>query len=872
MSLKDCLTKLDGVLSDFDTDEVVQAAAEYRRRGMPQQEAEIRAVQDHLDHLAREQERIAGLVLESYARDVPPPKETKAKPEVSANVVVTEDAAERARALLRSKLGNLNSGLDPEVVQAGISLAVYHMERGARTFAAYAKAMVADMGDLVKPYLKSWYMAAKFDPLTPEGVKADMSGAGEVESADVETILTAEEPTDVRNPPENPESDPRLGADADGVVSPPVQPDGQDADPDAGGAGGRTRTGGRSGGRGARVSNGGATARGKRSDQPVHSGDGQFGAPDSTAGSDVAGGSPADSGAGSADVGQGSFDLGGAVAATRPNTSLAEKRAAQRAAESIEVKPGDPENIAATLPFLLPSQHEDVAFAERRFVKPEGYGVLFTNGTGTGKTYLGLGVIKRMVKQGKGNILIVVPSQKLIHDWVSSGENLGLKLNPLADTKSSGRGVTITTYANFGRNQTLADRMWDAVVMDEAHELMQNEAGDGTAKLRALRAISMHPDGIDDRARMVHRVLYQKMLATQDALKRTKTTDDMTDQVYQATRREQERLSAELERLRADWKNALLREGSIVTSNQGAPRTRAMFLSATPFAREKNIQWAEGYLFEFQKGQVRIGNSNQGGYELFMVQHFGYRIDHHRLTEPDANVDRNLMQRQFNTWLRSEGALSARTLSVESDYDRKFVLIDSQVGSKIDEGMEWLREHDGQKFRPIADSIAKNFDFLARSRLLEALKAREAVDYIKAQHALGRKVVVFYDYNEGGSFQVFRYGGSKQVALTFTKDKEGRYYYNGVISDNSDQESTIEKRPDGTWAGKITTKDLADEFARLRPDLVALDTAAPSPLQTLRAAFPQAKEYNGLINPKKRTEYVNQFNMDELPDSNLILA
>jgi hypothetical protein len=39
----------------------------------------------------------------------------------------------------------------------GITLAGYHIEKGARTFAAYAKAMIDDLGESVKPYLKSWY-------------------------------------------------------------------------------------------------------------------------------------------------------------------------------------------------------------------------------------------------------------------------------------------------------------------------------------------------------------------------------------------------------------------------------------------------------------------------------------------------------------------------------------------------------------------------------------------------------------------------------------------------------------------------------------------------------------------------------------------
>ena len=44
--------------------------------------------------------------------------------------------------------------------------------------------------------------------------------------------------------------------------------------------------------------------------------------------------------------------------------------------------------------------------AEARFALPDGYGMLFTNGTGTGKTFTGLELfIKRFVNNGKTNIL-----------------------------------------------------------------------------------------------------------------------------------------------------------------------------------------------------------------------------------------------------------------------------------------------------------------------------------------------------------------------------------------------------------------------------------------------------------------------------------
>lgn len=110
--------------------------------------------------------------------------EQEAEPAVSANTIFTEDAAAKARARLKSKLGRLNSGIDPEMMMDGITLAGYHIEKGARTFAAYARAMIEDLGDGVKPYLKSWYMGVKYDP---RAASFDgMDGAAAVEAAGAE--------------------------------------------------------------------------------------------------------------------------------------------------------------------------------------------------------------------------------------------------------------------------------------------------------------------------------------------------------------------------------------------------------------------------------------------------------------------------------------------------------------------------------------------------------------------------------------------------------------------------------------------------------------------------------------------------------------
>lgn len=111
-------------------------------------------------------------------------------PTPSANTVFTKDAADAARARLKAKLGRLQSGLDPETMMDGITLAGYHVEKGARTFAAYARAMVDDLGDAVKPYLQSWYMAVRADPRAGS-FRTGMDKASAVEDLDMDQMLAA---------------------------------------------------------------------------------------------------------------------------------------------------------------------------------------------------------------------------------------------------------------------------------------------------------------------------------------------------------------------------------------------------------------------------------------------------------------------------------------------------------------------------------------------------------------------------------------------------------------------------------------------------------------------------------------------------------
>ena len=57
--------------------------------------------------------------------------------------------------------------------------------------------------------------------------------------------------------------------------------------------------------------------------------------------------------------------------------------------------------------------------------------------------------------------------------------------------------------------------------------------------------------------------------------------------------------------------------------------------------------------------------------------------------------------------------------------------------------------------RDVRKVIADKFDYQSRRYLLEAIKAQEVIPHIREHMAMGRKVVVFHDYNQGGGFNPF---------------------------------------------------------------------------------------------------------------------
>lgn len=943
LDLKNRMSRLSGSLSKLASSHMAllkkhkRATIESVQQARQNLVREISSLEEQLKFPATNEERPA---------EAAPPASYGEK-----NTIFTKDKADRARETLRKKLSQLNAGLDPELIQAGIDLAGYHIEAGARSFTDYSKRMIADLGDAISPYLKSFYLAVRNYPgfdnagMDSEAQVEKQAGAKEKPSGLfisekqitnpaknivkllnglglMEKVFQGEDfHTKLENDPYIPlvierhndgkNGDPRLyfthyveqNGDQvlDGEMVWRVSPQGmlvldETAVPNALLGGEFRLTGKKSDNRyaamfaknlldqgwakvkentalpkpatGDKITNEinptktGGEAGVERSDADLERNSGNAKAANSVGEEDLSDDgrgdnqgvrqgsrlsedeefepgrdpvlprsealTPGEHGnpeiqraerqaesaerAARSEFGErsGDFDVtrersepvatAAVERAAARNAELTARQKAQEAAQDVPVVAGDRANIEKSLPILHPGQREDVAIAEDRFAKPDGYGVMFTNGTGTGKTFSGLGIVKRFERQGKENILIVGPSDNVINGWIQSGKKLLLDITPLSGIKDSGSGIVITTYENFGQNETLCHRDWDLVLFDESHKLNSNKDGNPTNAQNMMQAVTLYPGGIWNRTRMLNPELSAKI----DKARQDKDWD-------------------QVRKFDKQWHDTVEKVRNDVMGRQGEQRTRVVFLSATPFAYEKNIEYANGYLFDYNEGQgdesQRSGYNSGDNRERFFMTHFGYRMRYNKLTEPPAEVDRGIMQRQFNSWLKSKGVLSGRMLEVEPDYDRRFILVDSAIGGKIDEGLEFLREND--EFRPIYDHVIKKFDYLSRRFLLEAIKAKEVLPHVHEHLALGRKVVIFHDYNQGGGINPFN--------VNSLLNRETEVYT-------------------GTYPNQVSEKlgDVAARFVQARPDLVNLPFGRyGSALDTLRTEFPDALVVNG---------------------------
>jgi N12 class adenine-specific DNA methylase len=114
----------------------------------------------------------------------------------AGNKLFTEDRVAAARARMKSKLGTLNSGIDPELLMDGITIAGAYIESGVRSFSEYSAAMLTDLGEGVRPYLRSFYEGVRHYPgLDTKG----MSTAAEIDALEQANQAPHTQPSTEKN-------------------------------------------------------------------------------------------------------------------------------------------------------------------------------------------------------------------------------------------------------------------------------------------------------------------------------------------------------------------------------------------------------------------------------------------------------------------------------------------------------------------------------------------------------------------------------------------------------------------------------------------------------------------------------------------------
>lgn len=472
---------------------------------------------------------------------------------------------------------------------------------------------------------------------------------------------------------------------------------------------------------------------------------------------------------------------------------------------------------------MTPEQAGDVGFIERRLLENKKPGVLLTNGTGTGKTFSGLGAVKSALDRGEKHILITAPSDKVVNDWIDAARDFfGIKdAVQLTSTKNNGKTarVVVTTHANLGQNDSLVHRPWAMLVADEAHHLSQSSQGNRTEALDTFRALTWHPKGLTRRVTMLEPDATAELQSLRAIERKNRF---LTPDQHAKRAAAQAKIDAANKKVLAE-----------AEKRGEANRPKALLLSATPFAYHFSLDYGEGYLFDFPADPPSRGYNTPSGRSAFYMDNFGYRMRYGKLTKPENPVATGILERQFAERLSKSGAMSGRALVVPHDYSRDFALTESTLGQKIDEIMSAIQENP--RLRPLLKKMGVG-DYLNRRFLLEALKAREAVERIKDHLKLGRKVVVFHDYKLGGV-------GNPIRPIIHPSETDTIYGANGPETVNLSEayESLRRSIPD--------FDDTADQLDSLH-----------APLSILPEHFPDMGIFNGDVPAKRRREVINEFN------------
>ena len=554
-------------------------------------------------------------------------------------------------------------------------------------------------------------------------------------------------------------------------------------------------------------------------------------------------------------------------------------------AEQTEVKVGDRKNIEETLPFLLPQQQDDVLKAETQFfdkshkdkAHANGKGYMFTNGTGTGKTYTGLGIIKRMVKQGKGRILIITPSQQKVKDWINDGKNLCLDIRDLDDwanergstaTNEKGEGVVITTFANFGTNKKLLEDQFDAIIYDESHRIMENKNATETARSRQhymlsnrnesyalMRLEEINPDCMKMRGlaedfedasnKEIARIKaeYEKNNPSADAAEVRIYVAKNTPRDIHSFSAEDKAKFPKLGKIYEDYIEARdhyinnVKPELEKQAKESVDKTKVVFLSATPFNTRENIEYAEGYLFSYPERN----EMGQSGKTQFFLEHFGagYKYRYHRLESSTSNAEALAKQEiAFSDWLQNDlGTMSGRVIDSPFDYSRDFPTVSVEHADEFNTACEEI-----SRDKIFGDAYGKVLgDYNYGSALFETMKVSALLPRLREHLAAGRKIVIFHR----------RVTSKEPLKAPF-----------GMIL-GEQAELTIkalpkEKQPEA----RTRLNELRDKYSGLLEWEKTLDFSMPR--EQLAKAFGEDNVlyFSGSENKKVKSEAVKQFNDD----------
>ncbi len=418
----------------------------------------------------------------------------------------------------------------------------------------------------------------------------------------------------------------------------------------------------------------------------------------------------------------------------------------------------------------------------------------------THNTLSGLGIIKRFVLQGKDKILIVVPTDQKCKDWILEGRHLQLDIRQLRDTTDRGYGVSVTTYANMYQNMAITGTLYDLIVYDECHYLIQNQKGEATSCMAQHKIIANLPSAARGKA--------------------TEAMHPVPD--YEA--------SYEWQQMKEKWqaKHTKLSEEYI-------DHTKVLFLSATPFAYHKTIKYVDGCLFEieeFREEQVATfaGYGIATGFEKFLCDNFGYSIRYNKCTKPDHEIDLNILEREFFENAKKKGLVSTQVLELDSDYSREFIKIDSSLGQDIDNGMAvFYKEGFEDKYPTLHKLHERKYKYLYINQLLECIKASLVKERIEKHLYIGRQVVLFHSYNNARLTHPFKFVPE-----------------NMLLTDEEYLKHKLEEE----------IREFEIEYAYL----LDLDISNLKDVRTtIKEMFPDANEFNGTVSKKLRSVHIENF-------------